>query len=399
MSNSPNPKDEPSATTDVPRLVAEITAWLIGPARKAGQPKEIVAGLIDRLVAAGVPLWRVRIGQRVANPMIGAWGVIWTRDGGAESYTVPRSMLATDSYRGSPFEHVIVTRTLFHQSLESLMEGHDHPVLFEQAAAGSTDYLAIPLEYGDGSVQASAFTTDRPGGFAAGEVALIDGLAPAIAAALEPAAMRHSMESLLEVYLGNGPAARVAKGNFQRGHMTEAEAAVLVTDMRNFTGLSERLAPDALLDRLGAYFEVVVDAVRAEGGDVLKFIGDGVLSVFPARDSGRLDACLRAARSVVRAFGDTSVTGIPFVAALHVGPVVYGNIGSRDRLDFTVVGPTVNYVSRLEGIAKLLGVKAVCSADVASMLPADMVSDLGRHALKGFSQEQRVFELSTVAGD
>ncbi|MEQ1950696.1 adenylate/guanylate cyclase domain-containing protein [Mesorhizobium sp. CN2-181] len=380
---------------DVANSVTDITAWLIGPARKASQPKEIVAGLIDRLVAAGVPLWRVRIGQRVANPMIGAWGVIWTRDGGAERYTVPRSMLSSDSYRGSPFEHVIVTRTSFHESLENLSEGRDHPVLFEQAAAGSTDYLAIPLEYGDGSVQAGAFTTDRPGGFVARDIALIEGLAPAIAAALEPAAMRHSMESLLEVYLGVGPASRVAKGNFQRGHMTEAEAAILVTDMRDFTGQSERLAPDALLARLGAYFEVVVDSVRAEGGDVLKFIGDGVLSVFPARDSGRKDACLRAARSVSRAFSDTSLAEVPFVAAMHVGPVVYGNIGSRDRLDFTVVGPTVNYVSRLEGISKQLDKQAVCSEEAAALLPADMVRDLGRHTLKGFAEAQTVYELRT----
>ncbi|PSJ53706.1 adenylate/guanylate cyclase domain-containing protein [Mesorhizobium ephedrae] len=376
-----------------------IAAWLIGPARKSLPPEGIVGGLAERLVVAGVPLWRVRIGQRVSNPLIGAWGVIWTRDGGAELYTVPRSMLSTASYRGSPFEHVITTRTSFRCSLEHLVAGRDHPVLFELAEAGSTGYLALPIEYGDGSVQVGAFTTDRPSGFADPEVALIEELAPAIAAALEPAAMRHSMESLLEVYLGSGPASRVVKGDFQRGQMTEAEAAVLVTDMRDFTGQSERLAPDALLDRLGRYFEVVVDSVRAEGGDVLKFIGDGVLSVFPARDSGRRDACLRAARAIAAAFAHEAARDLPFVAALHVGPLVYGNIGSRDRLDFTVVGPTVNYVSRLEGIAKALDKRAVCSAEAAAELPAEAVGDLGRHALKGFAEEQRVFELMTAIGN
>jgi adenylate cyclase len=178
--------------------------------------------------------------------------------------------------------------------------------------------------------------------------------------------------------------------------MTEIEAAVLATDLRDFTRLSERLPPGELLDSLGAYFEVVVDAVRSEGGDVLKFIGDGVLSVFSAEEHGREEACMRATRSMVQAFGQPAVSGRPFVAAMHVGPVVYGNIGSLDRLDFTVVGPTVNYVSRLESAAKLLGRKAVCSQEAASALPAGMVRDLGRHTFKGFAEPQSVFEIIPV---
>jgi adenylate cyclase len=386
-----------TVTEDDATVLAAIATWLIGPARQHATPEEIVGGLAERLVEAGIPLRRVRIGQSVANPLISAWGVIWTSDGGAERYTVPRGMLATASYHGSPFEHVVASRTSFRHSLERLVEGRDHAVLFELAAAGSTDYLALPIEYGDGSVQVGAFTTDRPGGFSDREVALVEALAPAIAAALEPAAMRHSMASLLEVYLGAGPADRIGKGAFRRGQTTEIEAAVMVTDLRDFTGLSERLAPDALLDSLGAYFEIVVDAVRAEGGDVLKFIGDGVLSVFPAEKGYRRDACLRATRSIVRALADEAISDKPFVAALHVGPVVYGNIGSLDRLDFTVVGPTVNYVSRLETAAKLLEKKAVCSEEAASVLPADMIRDLGRHMFKGFAEPQAVFEVK-VAG-
>jgi adenylate cyclase len=205
------------------------------------------------------------------------------------------------------------------------------------------------------------------------------------------------MASLLEVYLGIGPADRVAHGAFQRGQTSEMDAAVLVTDLRGFTGLSERLAPAALLERLGGYFEAVVNAVHAEGGDVLKFVGDGVLSVFSSEAGGRQEACVRAARSIRRAFDQPSVAGLPFVAALHAGPFVYGNIGSLDRLDFTVVGPTVNYVSRLESIAKLLDRPAVCSQDVASLLPAETVNDLGLHPLKGITSPQRIFELATPA--
>lgn len=366
-----------------------IVNWLIGPARQRCSPEEIASGLADRLAKAGVPIWRMRIGQRVSNPLISAWGTVWTKDMGAERYTVPRAMLATTSYIGSPFEHVNRFRTPYRHSLEHLRDG-DHPVLFELAEGGSTDYLALPIEYGDGSVQAGAFTTNRPGGFLDAEIALIEGLAPAIAAALEPHAMRYSTASLLEVYLGSGPAERIGGGAFHRGDTTEIDAAVVVTDLRDFTGQSERLAPETLLDRLGNYFEIVVEAVRAEGGDVLKFVGDGVLSVFPA-EGGRLDACGRAARSIAKAFEKADPAETSFVAALHVGPVVYGNIGSLDRLDFTVVGPTVNSLSRLEGMAKLLNRRAVCSQDAASMLAPDMVEDLGRHALKGIAAPQKVF--------
>jgi adenylate cyclase len=371
---------------------AAIVDWLIGPARQSAAPSEIVGGFAERLVAAGIPLFRLRIGQSVANPLISAWGVIWSRESGPERYTVPREMLATDSYKGSPFEQVIQTRKSFHRSLENLVQGKDHPVLFELAESGSTDYLAMPIGYGDGSLQVSAFTTDRPGGFSAGEVELIESLASAIGAAFEPAAMRHSMASLLEVYLGSGPAERIGNGAFRRGQTTEIDAAVLITDLRDSTALSEHLAPGALLDRLGAYFEIVVEAVRKEGGDVLKFVGDGVLAVFPVDEAGRQEACRRAANAVLDAFTRPQAAGMRFVAALHVGPVVYGNIGSPDRLDFTVVGPTVNYLSRLEGIAKALDRRAVCSGDVAAVL-SDRVTSLGWQTLKGFSEPQEVFEL------
>jgi adenylate cyclase len=387
-------KDRAAATGSPDAVQAEIAAWLIGPARRELPPEAIVGGLVERLLAAGISLLRVRVGQRVANPMIGAWGVIWNRSSGTELYTVPRSILDTGAFRGSPFEAVITTRRPVRQSLEGLPPGA-HTVYLEQAAAGGTDYLVLPMEYGDGSVQGAAFTTDRPSGYTDDQVAMIEALGPAISAAMEPAAMRHSMTSLLEVYLGVGPANRVAGGAFRRGATTAIDAAVLLTDIRGYTGLSERLAPDTLLETTGRHFEAVVDAVRSEGGDVLKFIGDGVLSIFPVEQDGRRGACERAVRSIAAAFDRArAVTpDLPFVAALHIGPVVYGNIGSVDRLDFTVVGPTVNFVSRLETVVKTLEKRAVCSADVAQSIPAETVRSLGRHMLKGFAEPQEVFEL------
>lgn len=374
--------------------VLDLARWLAGPARIGLTPVEIVAGCCERLVAAGVPLYRVRVGQRLANPLIGAWGVIWVRGSGAEEYTVPRTILATGSYTGSPFERVVKTRTRFRRSLRDLDAAHDHPVLVELAAAGSADYLAIPIAYGDGSVQGASFTTDRMQGFSPREVAFIEELSPFLAAALEPAAMRRSAESLLRTYLGDGPATRVMAGAIRRGDWIEIEAAVLLTDLRGYTALSEQLPPDQLLDHLGRYLELVVGAVQSEGGDVLKFVGDGVLSIFPVGEGGRPEAVGGALRALEAALTRTDPVGdLHFIGCLHVGSVTYGNIGSPDRLDFTVVGPTVNLVSRLEMVAKSTSKVAVCSREVAALLPAEAASAFGTFALRGVPDVQTVFQL------
>ncbi|MGF9762924.1 adenylate/guanylate cyclase domain-containing protein [Microvirga sp. 0TCS3.31] len=375
--------------------VFELASWLAGPARVSLTPVEIVAQTCERLVHAGVPLWRVRLGQRLANPLIGAWGIIWVRGAGAEEYTVPRSVLATSSYTGSPFEHVVKTRTRFRRSLQQLDPTQDHPVLFELAAAGSTDYLALPYIYGDGSAQGAAFTTDDIGGFSPDHITLIEELSPFIAAALEPAAMRRSTESLLQTYLGDGPARRITAGAVRRGDQVEIEAAVLLTDLRGYTAIAEQLAPDQLLEHLDQYLEVIVEAVRAEHGDVLKFIGDGVLSIFPVKAGGREEASARARRALEAALRKaTQMSDLHFVGCLHIGPVTYGNIGSADRLDFTVVGPTVNLISRLEAVAKSLNQVAVCSGEVAAFFSADTVKPLGSFVLPGIPNEQTIFGLT-----
>jgi adenylate cyclase len=374
--------------------IFELATWLVTTARVALSPVEIVAQSCERLVAAGIPLWRVRVGQRLTNPLIGAWGVIWMRGVGAEEYTVPRGVLATSSFAGSPFEHVIKTRTPFSRSLRDLDPARDHPVLFELAADGSTDYLALPSIYGDGSVQGVAFTTDAPGGFSQAAIALIEEISPFFAAALEPTAMRRSTESLLRTYLGDDPAQRIADGAIRRGDQVAIDAAVLLTDLRGYTLLSEQLPPHELLERLTEYQEIVVAAVRGEGGDVLKFIGDGVLAMFPVDDGGRNKACGRARRALEAALLRAGQTRLNFVGCLHAGSVIYGNIGSPDRLDFTVVGPTVNLVSRLEAVAKKMNATAVCSQTVAACFPANTTRQLGTFTLPGISDAQAIFELS-----
>jgi adenylate cyclase len=376
---------------------ADIARWLIAQARISLDPLALITGFCERLVAHGVPLWRLRAGQRLANPLASAWGIIWTRDGsGTHEYLVPRTTLSTGAYYGSPFQHVVERRQSFRRRLRGLDPERDHEVLHEMAAAGGTDYLAVPLEYGDGSVQGLSLVSDGEDGFADSHLALIEDLRQPLAAALEPTAMRRSSASLLRTFLGDGPADAVLAGAIRRGDRRHIEAAILFCDLRGFTGLSERLGEADLFAALDRYFEAVVEAVRGEGGDVLKFLGDGILAIFPVETGGRTAACAAALRAVERArtrlAGALAGDGSPlaFVATLHVGQVVYGNIGSPDRLDFTVLGPAVNLVSRLEGLAKQLDQPLLCSAAFASALDLPLTS-LGSFALKGVAEGQEVF--------
>jgi adenylate cyclase len=384
---------------DVP---AQISRWLIGEARLSLDPLRLISGFCERLVGQGVPLWRLRAGQRLANPLASAWGVIWTRDGaGTHEYLVPRATLATGAYYGSPFQYVVERRQTFRRRLQDLDPERDHAVLHEMAAAGGTDYLAVPLEYGDGSVQGLSLVSDGEG-FADAHLDLIERLRQPLAAALEPTAMRRSSASLLRTFLGDGPAEAVLAGAISRGDRRHIEAAILFCDLRGFTQLSERLGEADLFTALDRYFEAVVEAVRGEGGDVLKFLGDGVLAIFPVEAAGgRAAACAAALRAVGQArkrlARAESAGPLAFVATLHVGEVAYGNIGSPERLDFTVLGPAVNLVSRLEGLAKELDQPLLCSAAFAGALDLPLAS-LGHFALKGVAEPEEIFAPEPARG-
>jgi adenylate cyclase len=374
---------------------AEIAGWLIADGRLSPDPVRLVAGFCERLTQRGVPLWRLRAGQRLANPLAAAWGVIWTRGASAHEYLVARTTLSTDAFHGSPFQFVVERRASFRRRLQGLDAEGDHQVLHEMAAAGGTDYLAVPLEYGDGSVQGLSLVSDGQGGFADWDLELIERLRQPLAAAMEPTAMRRSSASLLRTFLGDGPADAVLAGAIRRGDRRHIEAAILFCDLRGFTTMSEGLGEADLFAALDRYFEAVVEAVRGRGGDVLKFLGDGVLAIFPVETAGSRTAACRAALGAVdharRALAEgADVTPLAFIATLHVGQVVYGNIGSPDRLDFTVLGPAVNLVSRLEGLAKELDRSLLCSADFAGVVDAPLVS-LGRFPLKGFAEPPEVF--------
>lgn len=382
--------------------VDRLNLWMMTEGRRSGDPDKVVSHFCTTLIEAGVPLWRVNIGQRFANPLLIAWGVVWTPDG-AESYDVTHARMLTDGYIGSAFEHILKHQRPLHKSLRGLDPAHDHVSYLEFAAEGGTDYYATLLDYGDGSQHGCTFATRAADGFAPAHLAMIEAAKPGLASAMEPITMRKSSRSLLRTYLGDGPSEAVWNGSIQRGERTTLEAVVMFSDLRGFTALSDAQGEEGILEALNGYFDVVVQSVEDEGGDVLKFMGDGILSIFaiPAPED-RADRChqaARSARSVLRGLAGLNrhraEQGKPALGVgigLNAGEVSYGNIGSPGRLDFTVLGGAVNVASRIEGLTKSIGDRVLATAAVAGHAPGLFVSR-GRHAVRGLKAPVELFGL------
>ena len=379
----------------------DIADWLIGEGRLLGDGVAIAEGFADRLIASGVPLLRLRIAQRLANPLLAAWGVIWRRDlGRSEDYVVAAALLETSTWIGSPFQQVVQTRAPLRRRLTDLGPD-DHGVFHEMAEIGGTDFFAMPLEFGDGSAQGMSMVADGDDGFSDEHIALFEKLRHPLAAATEPGAMRRSTRSLLKTYIGKGPAGAVTAGSIRRGDLSVLNAVVMFSDLRGFTEKSNRWSDRDLMDALDGYFEVVVDAVQQHQGDVLKFLGDGILAVFPIENEGSRDACCAnalkaasAARQGLIKLNEERLAAnqepIDFGTALHVGDVTYGNIGSPGRLDFTVIGETVNLASRVEGLCKTLGEPILCSEAMHHHLTSEL-RNIGSHQIRGVPDPVQIF--------
>jgi adenylate cyclase len=270
-------------------------------------------------------------------------------------------------------------------------------------AEGVTDYIAIPLRYIEGTVHASSWTTRQAGGFTDEQLNALRKMVPALARYIEIVSLRRTASILLDTYVGNRAGERILGGQIRRGHTETMHAAVWLSDLRGFTALSDRLPAETVVDILNHYFDCQVDAIRAHGGEVLKYMGDGLLAVFPIDEyvgdaqqvCARVLEAARESRSSVADMhypvGD-AVERFRFGVALHVGPVLYGNIGGGNRLDFTCIGPAVNLAARLEKIASRLHRTIVASEGFAGICSGGW-SDLGEFPIAGFSKAQRVYGL------
>ncbi len=381
----------------------ELAAWLLAePATDWGLP-ELIGRVGERLVALGARVCRMRISFRTLHPQLTARSAVWVRGQPVEVVRVVHETRITDAYIGSPNQHVIETRNAFRRRLDRLDPDSDHSVLHEMRALGGTDYVALPLVV-DGQVGGVVnFLSDAPHGFDDGDLRKLAAVVRILTPFLQALAMRDIARSLLDTYLGPRTGARVLSGLVRRGDNEVIDAAIWFSDLRDFTALTESLPPERLLGMLNSYFELVAAAVTSRGGEILRFIGDAMLIVFPVAPTLSAEAACEAALDAARDAYSALATlnhrrrragepEIRFGVGLHLGQVIYGNVGAPDRLDFTVMGPAVNRTARLEGLTTILGAPLLMSREFSARAGAD-TRTLGTHAMRGVWEPQEVFAL------
>jgi adenylate cyclase len=380
-----------------------ISDWLIDGARSAGGSPKMMAEICERLVSAGLPLWRVGVFVRTLHPDILGLNFIWRPGAEVVIGSADHSFVDSPDYKNSPLAIVFGEVREVRYRLDD-PETKRFPFFDDMRAEGVTDYIALPLLTTAGYTHASSWTTKHPGGFSDDQLNALRSLIPPLTRLVEITNLRRTATLLLDTYVGNRAGERILAGQIRRGHADTMEAAIWLSDLRGFTALSDRLPAETVVDILNQYFDCQVSAIRTHGGEVLKFMGDGLLAVFPVtqQDGNAQQVCSRAleaareSRASVDAMHYTiaeTVERFRFGVALHVGKVLYGNIGGGNRLDFTCIGPAVNLAARLEKIAGRLHRTVVASEGFAGICAGGW-SDLGEFPIAGFSKAERVYGLA-----
>ena len=380
-----------------------LIGWLVREGMKINNPRRFVDELCARLLAADVPIWR--FGSYISTLHPEAYGdvYLWTREAGrAEHIVASHAVTETEEYQQSPLHEARHTGQPFRARLTGPGARLDYPLLVELKSKGGTDYLAIPYRFTDGSTHYFTLASDRAGGFSDAQVELLEDMVRLLAWYAEAHAVRRLAASLLDTYVGHATGEKILAGQILRGSGSTIRAALWLCDLRGFTEMSDRLPRDDLIALLNGFFDRMAAPVQAHGGEILKFIGDAMLAIFPAgegRDEraacgAALDAGVEALEGMAALNAERAAAGEPelgFGIALHLGDVMYGNIGASNRLDFTVIGPAVNLVDRLQGLCRSLKRPLVASADFAGRCRQGRLAGLGAHALRGVENPQEVF--------
>lgn len=398
----------------MPVSAEEIESWLLTDALKADSFIELFDAFVWRLAAADLGLDRANLSAGTLHPQLIGYSWNWARaDGITDEVSVSEASLNTDSYRRNPLFRVIEHGETIRRRPPTEGEKEDMPLLEELWADGFTDYLALPLNAASDMHNAITLASKRPDGFDPDSLLTLKRLLSVFALHVVWHTAAQIARNTLAAYLGDAAGAEVLQGSIHRGDGRAIRAVVWISDLRGFTSLSERLPGPDMTAILNAYFGALAEAVLAEGGEILKFIGDGILAVFPFTDAASAAsaaaAAMRAATSALEGQDRLNANAelLPDVKhwrplqsgiGIHEGDVFFGNVGAPDRLDFTVIGSAVNVASRVEALTKSLGRPVLLTADVAARLdPAapttPELEDLGRHVVRGVAEPVGLYAL------
>ncbi|HSR76665.1 MAG TPA: adenylate/guanylate cyclase domain-containing protein [Xanthobacteraceae bacterium] len=400
------------------RKIIDVHIWAVRQGLRGIGADELFDGFCQQLVIAGLPLWRAFAGMRTLHPQWGGYSYTWRRDLNAiEHDRFARGVENNPDWIESPFRFLVNQMRGSDEGVAWLrrrLEGPDaqldFPVLTSFVADGATDYFAQFFRFGPegdpsrGIGVAYSFATDQPDGFTDSDLALLRGVLPAASIAMMAKAAHTIARSLLEAYLGGDAGRRVHAGAIERGSVETIRAVLWFADVRGFTGIADAAPGPVLIELLDGVFETLTAALRPREGQVLKFLGDGMLAIFPFTSDTEDAACQQALDAATEAMAALAALNEARRAAdkptatvdlaLHAGEVLYGNVGAVDRLDFTVIGPAVNEVARIEALCEPLGRSVLLSAEfAASMRDRSRLEPLGQHKLRGVREPREIFGL------
>lgn len=370
--------------------IGTLSRWLVHEASQLPDVGAIIRRLAERLTETGVAVDRASVHFRILHPLYLGVSRIWTPADGLSLERPAHGDTAHD-YRSSPLQYVRETN----DSLEVRLDRDRHlefPVFRGLRRAGLVHYLMTPLRFSDGTIEGASWATRRSSGFTDEELALLRALAGPLALVVELKRLRIMSAEVLAKYVGRDPAERILSGTVERGDLVHIRAALMFCDLVGYTAMTQRENAAAVVDRLNRYFEAVEDAIHAHGGEILKFIGDGVFAIFSGDGAAPVERAFGAARSCLEKSPD------PLRIALHQGEIAYGNVGAPERLDFTAIGPDVNLLARLLEIGRAETRPLVFSKEIARVIPAAHVR-LGMFHSRGFEQPVEVFAVELPGSD
>lgn len=396
-----------------------LSTWLLTTGWEFEAVAELVEAFSRQLVKEGIPVIRLRLTLRTLHPQL--VGITYTWESGKEGierFEAPHSILATDGYRNSPYAAIFEGAGGMRRRLDVPDAKLEFPVLKELRSRGATDYVAMPITFRDGRTNAMTITTDRPGGFESRELERVYDALPALGKVVELHAVRRTARDLLETYLGKHTGDRVLRGLVKRGDGEEIYAVIWFCDLRDSVALADSMRRSDFIALLNDYFDCMAGSVLSHGGEVLRFIGDAVLAIFPidaavAAPLAHADRCpehKRACTAAVAAArdgmqrlealnGERAGRGEPPLrvgTAMHLGKVMYGNIGVPERLEFSVIGAAANEAARLQSLCKELDRPVLASRELPRVLPG-IWTPLGRHSLRGLGEPREIYALTTVS--
>ncbi|MBR0816050.1 adenylate/guanylate cyclase domain-containing protein [Bradyrhizobium diazoefficiens] len=386
---------------NAPTQADGVVDWLTSGTRDERFIDDIFAQMCIRLQQAGIPLKRATLHVMIHHPQWLGARMMWS-DGKQEAEITLADYDARErsEYIGSAANEILDGADEVRERLEQVSSlGRKHALYDEMRSLGLTDYLAWPLLHTLGKRHLVTFATDRPGGFAEGDIASLKKVLPVLALVSEIRIKNRLARTLLETYVGSHAGELILAGATRRGTGTTVRAAIMICDLRDFTKISDNWPRDDVIDLLNDYFDAMSEPIARHGGEILKFIGDGLLAIFPLSQPNACADLLHAvteARQAMVALNErnkaTSRAPLNYGIGVHVGDVMYGNIGSSSRLDFTVIGPAVNMASRLEALTKQLGRTVLLSRDFAELVePKFELEHVGKHEVRGFSDPIELF--------